>query len=266
MKKLSASTKVYLVGGISFLLLLLGRVFFTAPPPEENASLFGSLQLKADSAKLTPLQEEEKEKEGSLRYKVQVKKENPFLALYREEKPVGTPPKKVHKPIRQKKQEKGFFRVSNPELRGGDKLFEAKLREKQVLQFGKVLDIILKEPIPALDLKVGSVLKGIPRPSSEDNRILITITAGVTYSTRQRLSLTCYDEDLQEGLYYDKLSYQLEDEIKESLVDEILDIDFKGRELTKKGVAIARKYKNMYLEKDRVILIGITPKKEKNNR
>jgi hypothetical protein len=143
MKKLSASTKLYMVGGLSFLLIFLFRVFFVDPPPQEGSSLFGPVQLKADSSSLTLIPgEEKKEKEGELRYKVQVKKENPFLGLYKEEKPVVTPREKIHKPVAKKKQEKRFFRVSNPEL-VEDKLFKARCMKDQAIKLGKAFDIEL---------------------------------------------------------------------------------------------------------------------------
>jgi hypothetical protein len=267
MKKLSLSTKLYMVGGLSLLLIFLFRVFSADPPPQEGSSLFGAIQLKADSSSLTLVREEEerKEKEGELRYKVQVKKENPFLALYKEEKPVATPPReKIHKPAAKKKQEKGFFSVSNPELTGKVKKYRAVFREGQAIIPGKALEIILKEPIPALRLNTETKLTGIPRLSGED-RILINITVGVIGSEDREVLLTCYDPgDPEEGLFYDRSSYQLEDEIKESLVDELLDVDFKGRDLIKKGVAISRKYKNKRVEKWREIRVGIAAKEAKN--
>jgi hypothetical protein len=115
-----------------------------------------------------------------------------------------------------------------------------------------------------LRLKTGTKLKCIPRLLGA-TRILITITAGEAVGSKpQKLPLTFHDSDSEKGLYYDRSSYQLEDEIKQGLVDEVLDVNFRGRDLIKKGVAIARKYKDMYIKGNKIVWVSITAKEAKD--
>jgi hypothetical protein len=263
MKKLSLKTTLYIISGTALFLLLLFKLFFPSPVEEKRSTIFGSLQLKSDHANLISVQEKQdkKQEDQALRYKIRVKKENPFLSLYKEEKSeqkkvVPNLAGKVKKSVTAKKEQtKGFFKVSNSDLEGAGKLFRAIIKERQAVQVGKALRIVLQEPIPALGLTVGTVLKGIPRLVEE--RILIKITAGVSHQGVKKLALVCYDrEDLLEGLYYDAKSRDLEDDIKEGLIDEALELDFKGRDLTRKGIALGRKYKDIYIEKGREVLVG----------
>ena len=256
MKQLSFKAKVYISGGVLIFLVILYKIIFSNPVERKESTLFGSLQLKTEESASAVNQESEKE-DQALRYKVRVKKENPFLSLYQEKKEQIQEKKPVRKPqsvAAKKQEERGFFNVSNGSVEEKEKFFKAVFRGRQVIQAGKAVSIVLVEPIPALDLQAQTVLKGIPQ--WVDERILIKITASVTHRSVKKVSLTCYDPaDMLEGIYYDAPSNQLEDEIKESIVDRGLGLDFRGKDLTKQGVEIARKYKKVYIEKDREVFV-----------
>ena len=84
-------------------------------------------------------------------------------------------------------------------------------------------------------ISLGTVLKGVPTCSGD--RIMIPITAGVGDKSVFKLDLECFDkEDCLPGLYHDQLAKHLEAAIKDSAIDEILDLDFKGNRIPEKQI------------------------------
>ena len=172
-----------------------------------------------------------------LQYRITVKKENPFLSLYKEEKKPVVEQKKEKKenvpakksaPVKQPEQTDtgGFFSMHNTELDEEKRFYKAIFREAQQVQAGKALRIILQESIPSLNLDSGTILKGIPTFAGE--RIRIHITAGIVGKEIKQLDLICFDkEDLIEGVFHDELARQMEEAAKQGLLEEVLDLDFK---------------------------------------
>lgn len=273
MQKLSAPKVLLFVVG-SFVAVVTIMLLTTNSSEQVETTIFGEVKVKTSKDRSendrlsnydTIKQEKNKPAGNNLRYKVKVKKENPFLSLYQEEK----------KPIvAQKVQQKqapskntamrqadtgGFFSLHNTELDQEKKFFKAIFRETQQVQPGKALRIILQEAIPELNLEAGTILKGVPNFAGE--RIEIRITAGVVGKEIRRLDLLCFDkEDLIEGIFHDQLAKQLEEATKEGLIDEVLDLDFKGNGLARKANNLTKFYKNITIDKGREVFVAMFPK------
>jgi len=254
----------------------IGVIMLFIDGSSSSSSIFGEVKLKEATTQNRPRlsnydefkQRQGKSSDKSWGYRVKVKKENPFLSFYKEEK------KAIEPPIQAEKQEKGELaqeeikqentskpasrrRISIKSLKEQNKqYFQAIFRERQEVQVGKALRIILQEPIPALRLPEGAILKGIP--AFDSGRIMVRITAGVIGKEVRKLDLLCFDkEDLLEGVFHDTLARQMEEDAKDSLLDEVLDLEFAGSRIAKKATNLTRAYKNIYIEKGKEIFVVI---------
>jgi hypothetical protein len=274
MKKVITRHKFLLLVGVSLLLLLSLMMLFTEDNnSKQGSTIFGSVKVKSsqESGKKALSKYQAIKQEGSqppdntLRYKVKVKKENPFLSLYRE-KPTLIKVKSL--PVKETKAQttakpvskKGLYSVENEDLNAEKRFFKAIFRETQQVQPGKALRIILAEPIPSLHLKAGTILKGVPSFSGE--RIMISITAGIVSKDLVKLDLTCYDQaDYLAGLYHDELASQLAEATQEGVLEEILDLEFKGKALARKATQLTKLYQpKISIEKGREIFVAMPDK------
>lgn len=150
----------------------------------------------------------------------------------------------------------------NPENVQEYNFFKAVFRDTQAVYNGKPLRIVLLEDIPELSLESGTILKG-PATFLEMGRIRIHITAAE--GSRKKIDLDCFDsEDLQEGIYHDQLARQIEEYTKESMMDELLDIEFKGKRLAKKAHDLTRIAKKINIEAGKEIFVAIHHKEQKD--
>lgn len=281
MQKLSGIKIVLLVVAVVIAVITIMMVT-KKDEVKEDSTIFGEVKVKSskdrsEEGRLSNYETIKREKgkpEGKkLRYKVKVKKENPFLSLYKEEKkPEIKQEQKEKEPAKQKESipvkqleqpdtTSGFFSIHNAEVDQEKIFFKAIFRETQQVQNGKALRIILQEPIPILNLESGIILKGIPTFVGE--RIHIHITAGIIGKEVRQLDLICFDkEDLIEGVFHDELAKQLEEATKEGLIDEVLELDFKGSEIARKANNLTKFYKNIVIDKGREIFVSIPQKEE----
>lgn len=249
------------------------------PVSKEPQTIFGDIKISEDESEYNKKEyvsnydeirnEKAYPQKDSLAYKVKVKKENPLLPLYREanEKPASpiqiekVTPRKKKKTVDEYANQK-IFSYRNEELHEEKQFYEAVFRDAQQVQNGKALKIILKEPIPALNLSEGTVLKGVP--SCYGDRIIITITAGVVDKNVFKVDLECYDkEDCLPGLYHDQLAKHLEESTRDSAVDELLDFDFKGNRIARKTNTLTKIPSDIYIYKGKEIFVAIPDKKDK---
>ena len=106
----------------------------------------------------------------------------------------------------------------------------------------QALRILLEEDIPILQIKRGTILKGVPSLEG-GSRIKINITAAIVDNKVRKVELRCFDkEDCIEGLYHDDLAEQIEEDTKKELLEEAFDLDIGEGEVAKKGKRIARKF------------------------
>jgi len=63
-------------------------------------------------------------------------------------------------------------------------------------------------------------------------------------------------------VFHDELARQMEEAAKQGLLEEVLDLDFKGSEIAKKANNYARNYKNINIDKGREIFVSIPQKEE----
>ena len=206
-------------------------MLFTETSEQEKGSLFGDLALKEPTNRANEGQKSnyhairDKNKQAAsrkLRYKERTRQENPFFSFYREtqEKPTNKPKQAAGKV----QQPQGFFTSYDSDQQQEQRFFEAVFRESQQVEEGKPLRILLQEPIPALQLESGTILKGLPYLAG--TRIGIRITAAVTSSQVRPVSLVCFDkEDCVAGLYHDEVATKLEHGMENILLDELWDLD-----------------------------------------
>jgi hypothetical protein len=287
MQKLSPIKVVLLLAGL--LVAILGVMMIAASnKTKEVSTIFGEVKVKPEEKRsqrprlsnYETIKKENGKPDGNrLQYRITVKKVNPFLSLYKEEqktvvkqeqKTVVKEEKKTEKapakksiPVKQVEQTDtgGFFSIHNTELDQEKRFYKAIFREAQQVQAGKALRIILQESIPALNIDSGTILKGIPSFSGE--RIKIHITAGIVGKEVKQMDLICFDkEDLIEGVFHDALARQMEEDAKQGLLEEVLDLDFKGSEIARKANNFARNYKNINIDKGREIFVSIPQKEE----
>ena len=276
MHKLFGSKGMLVLVTLIAVVASIGVIMLFVDGDSSKSSLFGEVKLKEATPQTKPRlsnYEEFKQRQGkpsdkSWGYRVKVKKENPFMSFYKEEK------KAIEPSIQAEKQEKGEpakeeikqentaklasrRRISIKSLKEQNKqYFQAIFRERQEVQVGRALRIILQEPIPTLRLPEGAILKGIP--IFDSGRIMVRITAGVIGKEVRKLDLLCFDkEDLLEGVFHDTLARQMEEDAKDSLLDEVLDLEFAGSRIAKKATNLTRAYKNIYIEKGKEIFIAI---------
>ena len=67
-----------------------------------------------------------------------------------------------------------------------------------------------------------------------------------------------------EGVLCDTLARQMEEDSKDSLLDEVWDLEFTGSRIAKKAPNLIRAYKNIYIDKGKEIFIAIPQIEEKN--
>jgi len=136
-----------------------------------------------------------------LRYKAPIKADNPLFTLYQDTAPRDTP-SKPHTKTQHTQDPPGFLSAYNTDHHTHIPFFTA-ISPKQPLQNAKPIQILLKEPINALDLPAGTLLKGVP--AIEKARIKITITASIVHGKVRPLQLFCFDpNDCLEGLFNDQ--------------------------------------------------------------
>ena len=265
---------------LALLVVVFVMAMFTDAPSKEPQTIFGDLKLSEDERDPKSKEyvsnydqirnEKAYPQKDSLAYKVKVKRENPLLPLYREanEKPAAliqiekVAPKKKKKSVDKDANQK-IFSYRNEELQEDKQFFEAIFRDAQQVQNGKALKIILQEPIPALNLSAGTVLKGVP--SCSGDRIIISITAGVVDKNVFKVDLECYDkEDCLPGLYHDQLAKHLAESTRDSAVDELLDIDFTGNRIARKTNTLTKIPSDIYIYKGKEIFVAIPDKKDKH--
>lgn len=251
-----------------FVSIIVVLLLFMDTPTKNEASIWGEVKVKPVKGSIGKKhlsnyhaikQEKAEQVASSLRYKVTVEKENPFLSLYREEaKPVAVNKQPFSKKVAKKHQpdQSGFFSVENTDLDQGKEFFEAVFRETQQVQAGKALSILLKEAIPELSLESGTILKGIPSLAGE--RIRIHITAGIMNNEVYKVELVCFDkEDCLEGLYHDELSRQVAEEVQAGLLAEVLSLEFKGKDVARKAANLARRPSSITIAKGREVFLAI---------
>jgi hypothetical protein len=281
-KKLPLASKTTIAVG-AFILVLCTIILFSSKGEDKANSkpLFKDLKLKPEEnptnkkkmSKYDRIKEEQENphQKNSLSRQVKAIKTSPLLVFHTKKEPEKLAPKKEEpqkkeQPAPAKKEDlnatkRGFFGASNTELYQEQRFFKATFRETQQVQSGKALRIILEEDIPELSLEQGITLKGVP--SFQGDRIIIQITAGIVGKDIKRLDLICFDqEDYLEGVYHDELAKQLEEATKESLLDEVLDLDFTGNRIARKANNLTKFYKNITIQKGKEIFVAIPPKIE----
>ena len=236
-----------------FLGLVVIMMVVTETPQQKEEGLFGQLTLKEEAVTPTKYQSnyqrikaQDQQQQHTLRYKTKKTQENPFFSFYRQEQKQQEKPQAPAKKPQQPPQ-KDFFSFSNTDAVANKVLFQALFRESQAVQAGKPLRIFLEEPMEALQLKKGTLLKGIPR--LEGNRIKIDITAAIMDKQVRPVRLVCLDqEDCLEGLYHDALAARLEEDIQEGIVEELWDIGLEQHEVTRKGGKLVKKLSSKHTE------------------
>ena len=286
MHKLFGSKGMLVLVTLIALVASMGIAMLFIDGATSESSIFGEVKLKEATTHAKPRlsnydefkQQKGKPSDKSWRYKVKVKKENPFMSFYKDEKKVVE--QQASQEVKQEKKEESLKegakqedtakqerrrRISIKSLKEQNKqYFQAIFRERQEVQIGKALRIILQEAIPSLRLPEGAILKGIPLFDS--GRIIIHITAGVVGKEVRKLDLICFDkEDLLEGVFHDTLARQMEEDAKDSLLDEVLDLEFTGSRIAKKVTSLTRAYKNIYIDKGKEIFIAIPQIEEDKN-
>jgi hypothetical protein len=277
-------------GGTKLLLMVVGTLTviitlmmtFMETPEKKSSLIFGELEIK-ESRRTTATKKtsnyqsikdrQKKVEKSNLRYKERKSEENPFFSFYREQKAQPRKqersPQKVAKVGKNKIEEVGFFNAYNSDLKQENIFFEAVFREPQQVQDGKALRIFLKEAIPALQLEVGTILKGVPYLEG-GSRLKIRITAAIVDNKVRKVELLCFDKaDCMEGLYHDDLAAQLEEDTKTGLLDEAFDLDLSEGEITRKGGRIARKFsdltrrnKTIVIERGRELFVAVPENSE----
>jgi hypothetical protein len=281
MHKLFGSKGMLALVALIALVISIGVTMLFVDGSSSTSSIFGEVKLKEAPTQTRPRlsnydefkQQKGKPSDKSWRYQVKVKKENPFLSFYKDEKKALEPsiqktlepssPLEKQEPIKEEVNEQpaplkaGKRRISIKNLKEQNKeYFQAIFRERQEVQVGKALRIILQEAIPALRLPEGAILKGVP--VFDSGRIMVRITAGVVGKEVRKLDLLCFDkEDLLEGVFHDTLARQMEEDAKDSLLDEVLDLEFAGSRIAKKATNLTRAYKNIHIEKGKEIFVAI---------
>ncbi|XWN35393.1 MAG: conjugative transposon protein TraM [Roseivirga sp.] len=246
-------TKILLIGTCSLISLIALLMLTITTQPPQAPPLLGTIKLKEESDKQ---KQHPDQKDHSLRYKAPIKRDNPFLALYQEKPPGATTPKPHTKTQQPQKETQGFFSAYNTDQHSDTPFFTATSQKQQPLQEGKPIQLLLKDPIPALDLPAGTLLKG--SPSWQGTRVMINITAASVHGKVRPLKLLCFDpNDCLEGLFYDQIDSALEHEIKDALLEEALDFNLPHAKQLRKAASIASNYTRLQLEKGREILVAL---------
>lgn len=241
------------------MVLLIALLVDTSP--KEKVGVWGTLQLKNHAHKPTTqlsnyqrIRSHNQEPASLLRYKERTTQENPFFAFYREEAQKVPPSFKQDLNKKQSiRESNAFFGFSNTDFPQEKVLYEAVLRESQVVQPGKAIRIFLQEPIELLQLQAGTMLKGIPH--LEGNRVKIKVTAAVVDKQIRPIELICIDrEDCLEGLYYDAWAAKAEESIKEGILEELWDIGEEQSEIISKGRKVGKRFSSLGLPPNSLVL------------
>jgi Conjugative transposon, TraM len=243
-----------------------------AKPIEEDPSLDIS---DYEKIKLAKSQDNPKNKLRS-KYKAESARKNPIATWH---KPSKKPSKKeaILAPTKPQATQKkkaielgepssvvGFFRGNNLDKTQEEEVYPAYFREAQEVKEGKAISIILAKDIPSLNLKKDTILKGVPGFGTD--RIYIHITAGI-YKDKEfslkKENLICYSkEDRLEGLYHDELARQVQEAVKEGLIDEMTGLEFKGNRLVTKANNLFNLNKPIIILQNTELLVGISETKD----
>jgi len=178
--KLKGGNKLLLAVAASLVIAVAIMMTFVETPSEQPQPIWGEITIKEKQREKTKKdisnyesikQQQKRVEKNTLRYKERQSAENPFFSFYKEKE--KKTPDKPHrntspKPPRQTKtnqkagEDKGFLSVTNSDVIREKQFFESIFRESQQVQDGKALRIVLKDPIPALNLEENTILKGVP--------------------------------------------------------------------------------------------------------
>lgn len=279
--KLKGGNKLLLAVTASLVIVIIIMMTFVEIPSDKSQPILGELALR-EKQRETPKntvsnyqsikQQQKKAEKSTLRYKERKSKENPFFSLYKEGKTQistqeSTPTKKPQQARVKKKvvEDRGFFSVTNSDSAREKQFFEAVFRESQQVQDGRALRIVLKDPIPVLNLEENTILKGVPYLEG-GTRLKIKITAAMVDDTVRPISLQCFDkEDCMEGLYHDELSQQLEETTKNRLLEEALELGIgeeeavvrRGKNVAQKFSDLTRRNKKIIIERGRELFVAV---------
>lgn len=261
--KLEVGNKLLLTVAGSVIIVVVLMMTFVETPADKPQPILGELTIKAKQRESPKnnisnyqaiKQRQKKVEKNTLRYKERKSAENPLFSFYKEEKSqtlkkASTPPQKPQQASVNKEsvaEEEGFFNIANSDFKKAEQFFEAVFRESQQVQDGRALRIVLKDPIPALNLEGSTILKGIPYLEG-GTRLKIKITAAIVDDTVRPVSLRCFDkEDCMEGLYHDDLATQLEESAKNRLLEEALDLEIGDEEkMVRRGKSIVQKFSDL---------------------
>lgn len=255
--KIGHGNRLLLVVASSLVFVVIVMMVFLPSPDDRSRPLLGEITIKKpQSAPMKPntsnyqelRKQQKKVAQNTLRYKERKSAENPFFSFYREATPLNTHKEGtsdeassavLHKP-------QSFFSVVNSDRKREAIFFEAVFEESQQVQDGKALKIVLKDPIPALNLEAGTLLKGVPYLEG-GTRLKIRITAAIVGDTVRPVQLVCFDKsDCLEGLYHEELDQQLAGTREGRLLEKVLDLYAgEGESVVRKGKNLVRKFSDL---------------------
>ncbi len=246
---------------ITILLTVVGFVgyqYISLTQILDSRSIFGVQDVVTDSddkkAKMSKseylrysLKENQK---GTLKERTTIKKANPFYTFQDKvnsslkekiKKPKRKPTKTVKQPKpKEKKEEEQYFFSVKGETKLDQKFYLAVSKVAQEVKEGKLVSFYLKEDIPALNIRASSKLLGMA--CVDGSRIQIRITSVVNGQSGKPVpvdgDLCCYDQDFNEGIFFDDKTLESNSDIKEEVIDDILG------ELNSKALNLTRKYIN----------------------
>ena len=249
--------RLLLVVALSLVFVVIVMMVFIPSSDDQSRPLLGELIIKKpQSASMNPhtsnyqelRQQQKKVAQNTLRYKERKSKENPFFSFYREGAPLNTHQEgtSAEAASAEPNTSQGFFSVVNSDKKQEAIFFEAVFEESQQVQDGKALKIVLKDPIPALNLEAGTLLKGVPYLEG-GTRLKIRVTAAIVGDTVRPVQLVCFDKsDCLEGLYHEELDQQLAGTREERLLEKVLDLYAgEGESVVREGKNLVRKFSDL---------------------
>lgn len=206
-----------------------------------------------------------------LRYQGRKSLDNPFLSLY-QEAPRPSPEDVAQEASPSSSTPpQSFFSVVNSDRKKEATFFEAVFEETQPVQDGKALKIVLKNPIPALNLEADTILKGVPYLEG-GTRLKIRVTAAIVGDTVRPIHLVCFDKaDCLEGLYHEALAQQLAGTREGRLLEKVLDLyTGEGEKIVREGKQLVRKFSDLLqvyksglvIEKGRALFVALPSEEE----
>mgnify|MGYP001801020113 CR=1 FL=1 len=241
-----------LFAALSLLITLISLA--SIPPQHASTPLFNALSLQNEApTNQTP----------PLRYKAPKKSKHPFLDLYQEQTPLTYPAQPHNMSHSTIKDPPPFFTSYNTDQHTENPFFVASSPRQQPLQEGKPIELLLKEPIPALQLPQGTLLKG--SPAFQGNRVFIHITAASLHRSVRPLKLLCFDpNDCMEGLFYDSNQHAIDTQIASSLLHELLELQGTTDQQRTKSARLPQYFNPpCFLEKGRELLLALPPHSKK---